>query len=203
MTEKGKRQMSRTLCAMLLALMLASCGGGYKTPPRNLDDACSIAQQRPKFMKSFKATERKWGVPVSVQMATIYQESKYRSDARTPFRFVLGVIPMGRQSSAYGFSQALDGTWDQYRKETGQRSAKRDRMSDASDFVGWYMNKSLEKNSIPLNDARNQYLAYHEGHAGYSRGSYKSKSWLVRVAADVDARAKMYDGQLRTCRKFQ
>jgi len=203
MAEKGKRQMSRTLCAMLLALMLASCGGGYNAPPRNLDDACSIAQQRPKFMKSFKATERKWGVPVSVQMATIYQESKYRSDARTPFRFVLGVIPMGRQSSAYGFSQALDGTWDQYRKETGRRSAKRDRMSDASDFVGWYMNKSLEKNSIPLNDARNQYLAYHEGHAGYSRGSYKSKSWLVRVAADVDARAKMYEGQLRTCRKFQ
>lgn len=195
--------MSRTLCAMLLALMLASCGGGYKAPPRNLDDACSIAQQRPKFMKTFKATERKWGVPVSVQMATIYQESKYRSDARTPYRFVLGVIPMGRQSSAYGFSQALDGTWDQYRKESGRRSAKRDRMRDASDFIGWYMNKSREKNGIALNDARNQYLAYHEGHAGYSRGSYKSKSWLVRVAANVDARAKMYDGQLRTCRKFK
>jgi len=203
MSKKGKRQMSRTLCAMLLALALASCGGGYKSPPRNLDDACSIAQQRPKYMKAFKATERKWGVPVSVQMATIYQESRYRGDARTPFRFVLGVIPMGRQSSAYGYGQALDGTWDQYRKETGRRSAKRDRMQDASDFVGWYMNKSLEKNSIALDDARNQYLAYHEGHAGYSRGSYKSKSWLVRVAADVDARAEMYDGQLRTCNKFR
>jgi len=195
--------MSRTLCAMLLALMLASCGGSYKAVPRNLDDACSIAQQRPKYMKSFKATERKWGVPVSVQMATIYQESRYRGDARTPYRFVLGVIPMGRQSSAYGFSQALDGTWDQYRKETGRRSAKRDRMSDASDFIGWYMNKSLEKNNIALNDAHNQYLAYHEGHSGYARGSYKSKSWLMRVAANVDTRAKMYDGQLRTCRNFR
>ncbi len=195
--------MSRTLCALLLALMLASCGGGYKAPPRNMDDACSIAQQRPKYMKDFKATERKWGVPVSVQMATIYQESRYRSDARTPFRYVLGVIPMGRQSSAYGFSQALDATWDQYRQETRRGSAKRDRMRDASDFVGWYMNKSLEKNGIALTDARNQYLAYHEGHAGYSRGSYKSKSWLVRVAADVGARAEMYDGQLRTCNKFR
>ncbi len=195
--------MSRTLCAMLLALMLASCGGGYKSPPRNLDDACSIAKQRPKYMKAFKATERKWGVPVSVQMATIYQESKYRGDARTPYRFVLGVIPMGRQSSAFGYSQALDGTWDQYRSETGRRSAKRDKMRDASDFIGWYMTKSHEKNDIALSDARNQYLAYHEGHTGFSRGTYKRKSWLIRVAANVDARAKMYDGQLRTCGKFR
>ena len=195
--------MSRTLCAMLLALVLASCGGGYKAPPRNLDDACSIAQQRPKYMKAFKETERKWGVPVSVQMATIYQESRYRGDARTPYRFVLGVIPMGRQSSAFGYSQALDGTWDQYRKETGRRSAKRDRIKDASDFIGWYMNKSQEKNGIALNDSRNQYLAYHEGHTGYSRGTYKGKSWLVRVAANVDERAEMYDGQLRTCGKFR
>jgi hypothetical protein len=194
--------MSRTLCVMLLALVLASCGGGYKSPPRNLDNACSIAKQRPNYMKAFSATERKWGVPVSVQMATIYQESKYRGDARTPYKFVLGVIPMGRQSSAFGYSQALDGTWDQYRDETRRRGAKRNRMSDASDFVGWYMNKSQEKNGIALNDARNQYLAYHEGHAGYSRGSFNSKSWLLQVAADVDARAKMYEGQLRTCGKF-
>lgn len=195
--------MSRTLCALLLALVLASCGGGYSAPPHNLDDACSIAKQRPKYMKDFKATQRKWGVPVSVQMATIYQESRYRGDARTPFRFVLGVIPMGRQSSAYGFSQALDGTWDHYRRETGRHGAKRDRMRDASDFVGWYMNKSKEKNGIALNDARNQYLAYHEGHSGYAKGTYNGKSWLLRVAADVEARAQMYDGQLRTCGKFR
>jgi len=195
--------MSRTLCAMMLALILASCGGGYTAPPRNLDDACSIAKQRPKYMKAFKAAQRKWGVPVSVQMATIYQESKYRSDARTPFRYVLGVIPMGRQSSAYGYSQALDATWDQYRKETGRRSAKRNRMKDASDFIGWYMDQSHKKNGIALGDARNQYLAYHEGQAGYARGSYKRKSWLLRVAANVDARARMYDGQLRTCGSFR
>lgn len=188
---------------MMLALILASCGGGYSAPPRNLDDACSIARQRPKYMKAFKSTQRKWGVPVSVQMATVYQESKYRSDARTPFRYVLGVIPMGRQSSAYGFSQALDATWDQYRKETRRRGAKRDRMSDASDFIGWYMNQSRTRNGIALTDARNQYLAYHEGHNGYARGSYKNKSWLLRVAANVDARARMYDGQLRTCGAFR
>lgn len=195
--------MKKTLSMTLLAVVLASCGSGYKAPPRNLDNACSIADERPKYMKAFKATERKWGVPVSVQMAIIYQESKYRGNARTPYRFVLGVIPMGRQSSAFGYSQALDGTWDQYRKATGRNGAKRDRIKDASDFVGWYANGSRKKNGIALDDARNQYLAYHQGNAGYARGSYKNKAWLIKVAANVDARAKMYDGQLRTCRRFK
>ncbi len=194
--------MSRTLCAMMVTLILASCGGGYQAPPSNLDNACSIARERPKYMKAFRATEKKWGVPVHVQMATIYHESRYRSDARTPHKYVLGVIPMGRQSSAFGYSQALDGTWDQYRRETGRRAAKRDRMKDASDFMGWYMTKSKEKNGIALSDARNQYLAYHEGHTGYARGSYKNKSWLMRVAANVDERADMYRGQLATCGRF-
>jgi hypothetical protein len=187
----------------LLAVVLASCGSTYKTPPRNLDDACALAGERPKYMKAFKATERKWGVPVSVQMAIIYQESKYRGNARTPHQFVLGVIPMGRQSSAYGYSQALNGTWDQYRKEVGRGSAKRDRIRDASDFIGWYTTGSRKKNGIALDDARNQYLAYHQGNAGYARGSYKSKDWLIKVAANVDARSDMYDSQLRNCRKFK
>lgn len=195
--------MSRLISALLAMLVLASCGGGYNKPPRNMDNACSIINQRPEYAKAFKAAERRWGVPAHVQMATIYQESKFMSDARTPYRFALGVIPMGRQSSAYGYSQALDGTWDEYRAETGRRLAQRDKMKDATDFMGWYMNKSLQKNGIPLDDARNQYLAYHEGHAGYARGSYRSKSWLVRVSGEVDRRADVYAGQLANCRKFR
>ncbi len=195
--------MSRTLRAMMLMLILASCGGGHQAPPRDLDNACSIVQQRPKYVKAFKATERRWGVPVHVQMATIYQESKFRGNARTPYRYVLGVIPMGRQSSAYGYSQALDGTWDEYRQKTGRRGAKRDRMRDASDFMGWYMNQSREKNGIALSDARNQYLAYHEGHTGYARGTYNNKSWLLRVAGEVDARASLYEAQLSACRAYR
>ena len=193
--------MSRTLCAMMLALILASCGGGYQAPPRNLDDACSIAKQRPKYMKAFKATQRKWGVPVSVQMATIYQESKYRGDDRTPFRYVLGVIPMGRDSSAYGYSQALDATWDWYRRDTGNRNAKRDNFTDAVDFMGWYMDQSTQKLAIAKADARAQYLADHDGHSGYARRSYKRKAWLMRVSSEVAARAKMYEEQLVACAK--
>ncbi|MFK7871140.1 MAG: lytic transglycosylase [Roseobacter sp.] len=192
--------MSRTLCALGLLLLLAACGGGQGSAPRNLDDACSIVQQRPSYLKAFRATERKWGVPVHVQMATMYQESKFISDARTPVRYRLGVIPMGRQSSAYGYAQALDGTWDDYKRATGKRFARRDRIRDASDFMGWYMVRTRSKNGVPLSNARNQYLAYHEGHTGYARGSYNKKSWLLRVAGQVDNRADLYQAQLATCR---
>ena len=128
--------MSRYLRAALLLLLLASCGGGNYSAPRDLDDACSIVRQRPSYLSAMKDVQRRWGLPVAVQMATIHQESKFIGNARTPFRYALGVIPMGRQSSAYGFSQALDDTWDEYRKETRNFGAKRDRIDDATDLHG-------------------------------------------------------------------
>ena len=116
--------MSRLLRASILLLALASCGGGNSTAPKNMDDACAIVRQRPAYFSAMRATERKWGVPVHVQMAAIYQESKFIGDARTPHRYALGIIPMGRQSSAYGYSQALDDTWDEYRRSAGRFGAK-------------------------------------------------------------------------------
>ena len=62
------------------------------------------------------------------------------------------------------------------------------------------MNKTRDRNGIALSDARNQYLAYHEGHTGFARGSYNSKSWLLRVADQVAARADTYRSQLTRCR---
>ncbi|MEL6736875.1 MAG: lytic transglycosylase, partial [Pseudomonadota bacterium] len=113
--------MSRFFRAMILVLLAASCGSSSGVAPRNLDDACRIVRQKPDYLRAFRSTERRWGVPVHVQMATIYQESKFVANARTPFRYWAGVIPMGRQSSAYGFAQALDATWDEYRKDQGRR----------------------------------------------------------------------------------
>lgn len=191
--------MSRTFRALALAILVASCGSSYSSAPREMDNACAILKQRPEYMRAFRATERKWNVPVHVQMATIYQESKFVSNARTPFRYVLGVIPMGRQSSAYGYAQALDGTWEDYERDTGKRRAKRNKMRDAADFMGWYMNQTRARNGVPLTDARNQYLAYHEGHAGYARGSYNNKAWLMRVAGEVGARSDRYRVQLASC----
>ena len=63
-------------------------------------------------------------------MAIIYQESKFIGNNRTPHRYALGVIPVGRQSSAFGYSQALDGTWDEYRDGPGGRRARRRGLMD-------------------------------------------------------------------------
>ncbi|SDY16486.1 lytic transglycosylase [Citreimonas salinaria] len=193
--------MSRWLRALVIVLLAASCGGGGSgVAPRNLDDACAILGERPGYYRAFRNAERRWGVPVPVQMATIYQESKFISDARTPLRYTLGVIPVGRQSSAFGYSQALDGTWDEYVQQQGSRRARRDDIRDATDFMGWYMTASTRELGIPLTDARRQYLAYHEGRGGYRSGSYNAKSWLLRVADEVGRRAVVYDVQLQNCR---
>lgn len=187
--------------AVLLVLVLGSCGGNFSAP-RNLDNACALAAERPKYFRAMKATEREWGVPVPVQMAVIHQESKFIGNARTPFRYALGVIPMGRQSSAYGYSQALDDTWREYQQEQGRGGARRDRIQDATDFMGWYFAQSEERLGIPRTDARNQYLAYHEGRSGYARGSYNAKPWLVAIAGRVADRAATYRAQLAACRRL-
>lgn len=192
--------MSNILRALIVVLLVASCGGGQTSAPRNLDNACTILKERPQYAKAFRQVERKWNVPTHVLMATIHQESKFIADARTPFRYTLGVIPMGRMSSAYGYAQALDATWEEYKTKQNRRFARRDRIDDASDFMGWYFNETKRRNGVALSDARNQYLAYHEGHTGFARQSYTRKSWLVSIAGKVNARSALYQGQLSGCR---
>jgi hypothetical protein len=165
-----------------------------------LDDACAILRERPQYRRAMEQTERRWGIPVHVQMATIYQESKFIGNARTPHTFALGVIPMGRQSTAYGYSQALNATWEEYQNSAGSRRAKRDDIGDATDFMGWYMDESARSLGISKNDAEAQYLAYHEGRTGYANKSYEGKPWLVEVAAKVGSRSVMYQEQLAYCR---
>ena len=194
--------MSSFFRAMALMLVLGSCGGSsHNSAPRELDDACSIVSERPEYLRAFRAVERKYGVPVPSLMAIIYQESKFISDNRPPHRYALGVIPVGRQSSAVGYSQALDATWREYQDAVGGSRARRQDVNAASDFMGWYMAQTVEETGVAIDDTRNQYLAYHDGRSGYLRGTWRSKSWLIRIAGEVEARAVMYDQQLRACRK--
>jgi hypothetical protein len=182
-------------------MFLASCGGGGSySAPRQLDDACAIIRERPQYLRAMERTERRWGIPVHVQMATIHQESKFVGNARTPYTYTLGVIPMGRQSTAYGYSQALNGTWEEYQEAVGGRRSKRDDIADATDFMGWYMDESSRSLGISKTDAEAQYLAYHEGRTGYASQTYLGKPWLVEVAARVEARSEMYEEQLAYCR---
>lgn len=184
--------------ALILVLILGSCAGGSRAPV-NQTDACSILDQKRGWLRDLEASEREWGVPVHVQMATIWKESSYRARAKTSRKTILWIIPNGRISTAYGYSQAVDGTWDDYRAATGNRRADRDDFDDATDFIGWYMDQTSSSLGIAKNDAYNQYLAYHEGRTGYSRGSYQGKSWLLNVAREVQAMADRYEQQLRSC----
>ncbi len=181
----------------LLAVASCSSNGGA---PSNPEDACSIFRERPQYRSAFEASERKWGVPVSVQMAIIYQESTFRATARPPKRYTLFIIPRGRASSARGYAQALDGTWDDYRNGPGRAGASRSNIRDAADFIGWYVSTNNAALGIANTDARNSYLAYHEGRTGYRRGTHNSKSWLLSTADGVAARAARYEAQLQYCR---
>ena len=184
--------------ALLLLFAVGSCSSGFG-PPKNLNNACSIVEERPSWLRAMSRTETKWGVPVHIQMATIWRESKFVRNAKTPRKYILGFIPNGRRSSAYGYAQAIDGTWDWYQDSTGRFFARRSDFDDASDFIGWYMNESRRRNGIPLTDAYRQYLAYHEGHGGYNRGSYRSKQFLLRAAREVQNQAALYQRQLDFC----
>ena len=131
--------MSSILRALILVTLLAGCSlpSGNVNAPRNLDNACSILDQRRSFFPAFMAAKRKYGVPVSVQMAIIWQESKFKSKAKTPRRYRFGLIPVGRQSSAYGYAQVLDGTWREYKATAGRWAASRTNIQDSADFIGW------------------------------------------------------------------
>ena len=182
-----------------ICALLSACSGSDK-PPSTVADACQMQRERPKWFAAMRRTEDRWGVPVSVQLATINRESSFRHDARPTKRVGSGIfsrnVPL---SSAYGYSQAIDGTWDGYRRATGRRRADREDFADSSDFIGWYMNSNSRVNGVPPYDAYNQYLAYHEGKAGYARGTYRAKAWLAPVARDVEAWAALYQQQLQSC----
>jgi hypothetical protein len=187
------------LALFAMVALLGACSGGDK-PPSTVADACRMQSERPQWFKAMKRTEQKWGVPVSVQLATIARESSFRHDAQPTRRIGSGwfsrEVP---RSSAYGYAQALEGTWDDYREDTGRRGADRDDFADSSDFIGWYMHGAARVNGVPLHDAYNQYLAYHEGKAGFARGSYRKKAWLPPVARDVAGWAAVYERQLQSC----
>ncbi len=193
----------RGLAAAAAMFLLVSCSDkgsrvAEEEPPTRQDDICAIFDQRPHWREPVYASARKWGAPVPVQMAIIWRESSFRSNVRPMARPIIGVS-MRPVSSAYGFAQAIDGTWDWYRQETGNSRADRTDWRDATDFVGWYMAKSYASNGIGMHDAFNQYLAYHEGHTGHRNGSYHAKRWLTEVASKVAGQAARYRGQLRLC----
>ena len=191
-----KRGMVKSVVYLLSSLLLISCA---TAPPTNQRDVCAIFYEKDSWYPDALASQKKWGTPVAVQMAIIHQESRFQSNVRPPRDWFLGVLPLPRSSSAYGYGQAQDSTWQWYIDKTDNHGADRDDFADVVDFIGWYTNVSQRTLGVSKWDAEKQYLAYHEGHGGYSRGSYLAKPWLQRVAKKVSQQAKRYSAQLKGC----
>jgi hypothetical protein len=183
-------------CLLSILVLLTGCSSD---PPRNITNGCDIFADKSGWYRDANSAFEKWGVPIHVQLAIIYQESRFVDDAKPPRDHVLWVIPWGRVSSAYGYAQAKDSTWDWYIEKTGNRGADRDDFADAVDFIAWYGSMSHEMLGISKWDTYSQYLAYHEGQGGYKRKTYRAKPWLIKVADKVNARARSYRAQLAQC----
>ena len=184
------------MISALVGLVLSGC---YAAQPSSLSNICEIFYERPGWYRSAKHSFEKWGVPIHVQMAIIHQESRFMANAKPPRARLLGVIPMFRPSSAYGYAQIKDDTWDWYKSKTGNSWADRDDFDDVVDFIGWYGKRSQTQLGISKWNAEHQYLAYHEGQGGYAKKTYVHKPWLLKVARKVGANASRYSRQLATC----
>lgn len=187
--------------AILLCASLGILSGCATSPPKSPENLCEIFQEHRDWYDAAKDVRDKWGVPVHVPLAMMYQESSFKHNAAPPMEYFLGFIPIGRASDAYGYAQAKTMTWDDYVRETGNSWSSRSDFDDALDFMGWFISKTHMINGVSKWDARAQYLNYHEGWGGYRRGSYKSKAWLVKVANKVDERSKRYASQYKTCQE--
>ncbi|WP_331347062.1 transglycosylase SLT domain-containing protein [Cellvibrio sp. UBA7661] len=187
------------IAKLLLVVSLLAVVGCSTTRPSNPNNLCDIFDDKPSWYKDSKKAEKRWGSSVPVMMSIMYQESQFKHNARTPRTKILWVIPGPRKSDAYGYPQAKDNVWNEYQDQSGNGWSRRDNFADAIDFIGWYNKQSQKRSGIGLNDSYNLYLAYHEGHGGYNRATYRQKNWLMNTASKVESRAQQYQAQLQTC----
>ena|SRR3990167_3423523 len=190
----------RSLMSFIAALLLLT-GCKSASPPMHPENICKVFRQYPQWYWAAQKSRRQWGIPISIQMAIVYQESHFVSQAEPIRRKLFGVIPWLRPTTASGYAQALQGTWRRYLKAVGEISGGRSEFSDAVDFIGWYVHLIHQQLGISLYNVPALYLAYHEGVQGYRYHYYVHKKWLLQVANAVGYRAKRYHLQLAECEK--
>lgn len=196
--------MRRSSLSKIVALCVLLPLGACASAPRSINDVCAVFAQNDGWISSWRTeayrAEARHGIPAPILMATIRKESGFKGSARPPRKKLLGFIPWKRQSTAYGYSQALDGTWSQYVKETGNFSARRRSFADSIDFVGWYHAKSAASLGIGRNDAYNLYLAYYHGWGGYRRGDWQRNAGMQKYARETADMARSYAAQMQKCK---
>ena len=184
-------------CLLIISTLLSAC---TEPQPQNINNACEIFIEKESWRNAAISSQERWNIPVEVTLAFVHQESSFKGNAKPPRKKLFGFIPwFGRVSSASGYSQALDASWGEYKKETGRWYARRSSFKDSTDFIGWYNNKSVQELGLSSNDAYSLYLAYHEGRGGFKRKTYNQKPWLLKVATKVKQRATAYRKQIANC----
>lgn len=194
--------MKRLVLALIAAFQLAACASMTVQPSnQEIADACRLLQQNRPWHDALRATARNWGAPMGFQLAVMKQESSFDAEARPPRGESqwFGLVQGDYISSAVGYSQALDSTWEMYKASTGNWGASRNNFRDSSDFIGWYFSATGKRTGLGQFDYKNHYLAYHEGAGGFLKGTYKSKRWLVDVAGKVAGQAARYETQISNC----
>tara|TARA_B100000886_G_scaffold48347_2_gene29756 strand:- start:10707 stop:11300 length:594 start_codon:yes stop_codon:yes gene_type:complete len=187
--------MKKNIIICSLFFFISSC----TSIPKNTLNVCNIFSEKYLWYKFAKKTERKWGAPIELQMAIIKKESGFDWLAKPERTKIFKVIPWKRPSSSFGYSQAVIGTWDMYKKSTGNTFASRVLFKDSSDFIGWYVNQTYKRLKINKKNYFRQYLAYHEGWKNYKH--YNKKSNVVGYAKQVSIQAKKYRSQLNRCKR--
>ena len=187
--------MKKNIIICLLFFFISSC----TSIPKNTLNVCNIFSEKYLWYKFAKKTERKWGAPIELQMAIIKKESGFDWLAKPERTKIFKIIPWKRPSSSFGYSQAVIGTWDMYKKSTGNTLATRVLFKDSSDFIGWYVNQTYKRLKISKKNYFRQYLAYHEGWKNYKH--YNKKSNVVGYAKQVSIQAKKYRSQLNRCKR--
>jgi len=179
---------------LILLFLISACS----SIPSNTSNSCKIFDERYLWYKHAKKSEQKWGTPIYLQLAIIKMESGFDWLAKPPRQKLFKIVPYKRPSSSFGYSQAVKGTWKQYKTETGNKFATRTRFKDSVDFIGWYTSKTAKILKVSKQDAFKQYIAYHEGWGNYK--NYKNNKKVINLAKRVEKQANIYKKQLTDCK---
>ena len=182
--------------AMLFSLDAAAQAGAQ--PWRGDENICAILAQDKSWPADTLRASRRWQVQPWLPLAVIYHESRFEAQARPPMKHINGIWQ--RPSSAYGFAQAIDSTWNEYNAKVSSKVIlMRDEYQDAVDFASYYLRHIMDSLDVSPTRVDLLYLAYHEGISGYTNKSYSSKKWLIKTSGRVAATAALFHRQWLSC----
>ena len=193
-----KKILNRNFIYFIVFIFLTSCSSVPKYP----QNACKIFSEKYFYLKYTRAASKKWNVPISSILAVIKKESSFKRFAKPKRTKIFKIIPYRRPSSSFGFSQAVNKTWELYKKENNKPVALRISFKTSSDFIGWYFWKTNKINKISFNDTRNMYLNYYLGWKAYKDKAYLNDKKAIIFAKSVEKQAKIYKNQLRECKSI-